>query len=313
MFQQLISVLRGSNWGAKVPGPDGQMYDTGVRQFAETLAATLQKMSEGEIQVSQPITIINIGQGPAIRVNQQGGSAAAIEFNVPGGPSSSVGVGLGNQGIVANEFVPHPGYALPPESINQSMSTFGGNGGGVTAVAGEGFEATTRQSSGTLAGTGPLEANSPTNTGGSGSGKNPGSGDVGHGYRTLPSGFPILIGSVNTGAGPLAGYPVLTYAAPGGGGATTVTGSDVYRGLPLPGVPVTPTFSAADFLGNIHMNSDGFMEGRINNITVLWQTGNSGGVSGSQTVVTAVSCNGGSLSVTTASLGFSNGLYTGTT
>lgn len=312
MFQQLISTLLGTDWGRKIPGPDGKLHDTGVKEFAEQLASALQKMSEGEIQVSSPIILVNTGQGPALRVQQYGGSAAAIQVDVPGGPSATMGVGLGNQGLVANEVVPNPQYALPPESINRSMSTLGQNGGAVTPTPGEGYGASTPQTTGTLAGSGPLPANVPQATGGSGSGESPGSGAVGHGYKGYPSGLPVLKRSTNTGAGAGSGPPPNLPVLYGGGGNVAPGGSTVHTGIPQ-GVPVIPTFSVADFLGNMHVNSNGFMEGRINNITVLWQTGSSGGASGSQTVVTAVSCNAGSLSVTTASMGFTNGLYTGTT
>lgn len=312
MFQQIISALQSRDWGRKVKGADGQLHDTGVNEFAQELASALQKASEGEIQISRPIILVNTGQGPALRVQQYGGSAAAIQVDVPGGPSATLGVGLGNQGLVASEVVPNPQYALPPESINQSMSTLGQNGGAVTPSPGVGYVPATPQTNGTLAGSGPTPANVPQNTTGSGSGANTGSGAVGHGYKGYPSGLPVLKRSTNTGAGAGSGPPPNLPVLYGGGGYAAPGGSTVHTGIPQ-GVPVIPTFSVADFLGNMHVNSDGFMEGRINNITVLWQTGSSGGASGNQTVVTAVSCNAGSLSVTTASMGFTNGLYTGTT
>ncbi len=156
MFQDVIAALQNRQWGNKIKDANGANHDTGVQEFVETLCSALQSMSESPINLSQPLTFNNFTGGPAIFINQNGGDARAIETRLPDGTFSSYGVGLGNQGVVANELIPMLCWALPPEQTDQLQSQ-GKGGGSVLEDPGVGFEFQFPKNTGVHGGTLGLE------------------------------------------------------------------------------------------------------------------------------------------------------------
>lgn len=150
LFPGLASQLLGRNWGAQIEDKDGKVHDTGVQKLAETIAAALT--DQKPVEIDRPIEIINKSGGPAIRILDASGSNQGLEVFNRDGQSSTVGIGLGNQGLVANNLVPVPEFEISPFALNafspiapgglgqyglpagamNNAATFGG--GGVTPV-----------------------------------------------------------------------------------------------------------------------------------------------------------------------------------
>ena len=102
-----------------------------VQEFVEALVAALSS-SDG-ITLDEPLVLNNKTNGPAIRINNTGDSNhSGLSVINDNGEQSTLGVGMGSEGIVANEFVPLVNYALDPDLVHQKYSSTGGHGGATT-------------------------------------------------------------------------------------------------------------------------------------------------------------------------------------
>jgi hypothetical protein len=260
MFQQLASQLAAGSW------------DASVQPLVNALQAALANKT---IHITQPVTIVNQTAGPAFRVLQAAGDSRAIEVRMPNGQSTTMGVGLGNRGLVANEFVPVSEYALPLESVQAEYSQQGGRNGGGVAIAqyngGQGF----------------VSRNVPPNFG---FGR-------GTGYEALPSSPGATQRSqLLSGSGLGGGGPEIQEA----GGLEALDGARRGQSPPFGGLagPIT----------NIYVNDCGeytvpFPGGEMGGCG-----GGSSGYTGTVQLVTNVTCSGSTLTVTKQSFVFENGL-----
>lgn len=202
MFQQLVSQLRSRNWTNK----------DGLQSFVDELTTLLEATSTNPIQITKPLKIENYSGQPAIDIVNVGGDARAINFRTADGVETSFGAGLGNRGLVANEFVPVPIYFLPPESILR-MGTQGAKTGLVDDVPTGELDSQFPQNTGPYSGTGPLPEGMPP--------EEVGNGELGHGYWSYPGRIgPSLGQQVGTGGGAGSGgtYPGEDENQTGGGG-----------------------------------------------------------------------------------------------
>lgn len=304
MFDALIRELESQNFGAKVKGADGRSVDTGVQELADVLVAALRSMSETGFQTNQPIIVNNRSGGPAFVVNNYGGDARAMQVNLPDGTNSSFGVGLGNQGIVANEVVPDLTYLLDL-SVVQVFQSMGGGGGASTETPGEGVAAAKPQNTGYVGGCGPLLPNLPPETG-------VGGGVVGSGYRPITGGpCPLPEQEAGTGAGLGSGGQFPGENGRAGGGNPSRTGPEWAFGQRI----ATATKEVLPTIAQVwhsfrKVNSDQWSFRWGNQSFYVSTFDMSGGLSASKTVVTDVECSGGTLSVTTETVTITKGLIT---
>lgn len=127
IFSELVANLRQNEYGTKITDKDGALKDTGVQAFVEDFLDALN--SNSPINIDNPIQINNNGTGPAFLMNNQGDSPVIMEMYAQGGQYASVGVGLGNEGIVSNEFIPLPWYAIDSQVAHQKYTNAGEQGG----------------------------------------------------------------------------------------------------------------------------------------------------------------------------------------
>lgn len=302
LFGQFVNQLQAQSWKS----PDGQ-------KMADILTAIFS--DESPISLDQPITIINNTAQAAINITGVADSRA-IEITTPGGQVSSMGVGVGNTGLIANEFVPMPEYMLPADVASQYYSTVPNKAGGTTATPGELRETTRPYNTPPLSAPGILPSNTPTGVGGQ-------TGQTFSG-RGRATGYPVLIApgtpvehEIASGGGPgsggssPSGLPVLKYA----GTMPVLKGRATGSGVP--GRTHTGMQNLVPWGESLAYarHGDNGLEVTVGNRRYFWPLngGPGSGATGTQTVVTAVSCTAGTLSVTTATLNFINGLYTGTT
>lgn len=301
MFQNLAQELTNQQWGTKIT-VDGRNHDTGVQALAEKLAAMFEAMSKAPISISQPIYINNYSGGPAFIINQLGGDARSFQTQMPDGTFSSIGVGLGNQGVVANELVPMLAWAIPPEATDQLQSLGNRGGGSVTETPGEGFTQTNPKNTGVLGGVGYVPDNMPLEPG-------TGGGIFGSGYK-VNGGYPPPPPSFQTGSGGgLGSYGNTTLGSTsnGGGGDTTRLGTFMGLGKQY-------YDHVVEMFGGITAAIHSFRNGSFRWGNKTWYVNENaltGGLTGSQAIVTAVSCTAGTLSVTSKTMTYTNGLITG--
>lgn len=304
MFQNLAAMLTGRQWGNRVK-VDGKTVDTGVQELAEQLATMFDAMSKSPISITQPIVIQNYSGQPAFVVHQLGGDARALETRMPDGTQSSIGVGLGNIGIVANEVVPDINYALETDNLTPLQSQGRGQGE-VIQTPGAGFESGNPKNTGFIGGTGRFPANMPPEEG-------VGGGEVGHGYKTHGGAIgPGVEMQVGTGGGAGSGGNFPGEGGSGGGGGSTVrVGQAVGHGVPM-------VDQVREAIPGITQTVAGFRPDTNGDWTFRWKgvtfyvprAALSGGITGSQSIVTSVSCYAGVLSVTTKTLTYVNGIIT---
>lgn len=122
--------MGGKFWGTKFPDKDGVLKDTGVQEFVETLLQILS--SVGPIQLDRPLEFLNNTDGPAIKIYNNGPNVdwMGIRVQDPAGNQAQFGIGLGNEGIVANNYVPTPTFWLDPNDVHRFYSVSGDNAGG---------------------------------------------------------------------------------------------------------------------------------------------------------------------------------------
>ncbi len=159
-----------------------------VLKLVDVLSAILS--SDAPINMDSSLKLVNNSTGPAIQVSGVGDSRA-LEIKMAGDMVASMGVGLGNTGLVANDLVPRPEYYISPEAINQLFSTLGQKGGLYTQTPGELQEQTYADTSQPYSGPGWVPTNTPTDVGGE-SGQSIGTGGRGTGYIGPP--YPADIG-----------------------------------------------------------------------------------------------------------------------
>lgn len=105
--------------------------DATLQEFKEAMIAGCK--SQAAIELEEPLVLNNNTNGPAIVVNNTNTVChEGIWITDPAGRSVKVGVGLGSEGIVANEFIPRPEFSLPPVTVSERYSDIGNNGGSVT-------------------------------------------------------------------------------------------------------------------------------------------------------------------------------------
>lgn len=124
-----IKAFLGKFWGGKVKDENGTLKDTGVQEFVEEFIARLQ--SQGPITLNKPLEFLNNTNGPAIKIFNNGPLADwhGIRLKDKEGNEAQFGIGLGNEGINANSFIPDPRYAIEPDDIQRFHSDLGGNAG----------------------------------------------------------------------------------------------------------------------------------------------------------------------------------------
>ena len=102
-----------------------------VQEFAEALVAALSS-SDG-ITLDEPLVLNNKTNGSAIRINNVGSTNhSGLSVINDNGEQSTLGVGMGSEGIVANELVPLVNYSLDPDLVHQKYSSSGKHGGDTT-------------------------------------------------------------------------------------------------------------------------------------------------------------------------------------
>lgn len=192
LFSQAAFHLRQSRLGQTLQ----PLVDTFVRIFTSTQPIT----------ITGPIRIINTGQGPAISIINQENSVKLIEGWDQDGHYVSLGIGLGSEGIVANELILRPNFSIDPEIAHQAY-TNAGNQGGVQETDPEGFANIYAF---------PGSGNDPLNTRANA---------LGHGYGTGTSGsglqYDILGGNETF-------YVVPPPSGGGGGGGSGSGGGAIY-------------------------------------------------------------------------------------
>lgn len=120
----------GKFWGGKVRDENGALRDTGVQEFVEELVRVLT--SQGPIKLERPLEFINKTNGPAIKIYNDGPQVDWMGVRVEdrAGNQAQLGIGLGNEGINANSFIPDPRYAITPEDQHRFHSDLGDNAAG---------------------------------------------------------------------------------------------------------------------------------------------------------------------------------------
>lgn len=295
MFQQLAQQLEASEWGRRIKDNEGVARDPGVQEFVEYFIACLRSMNE--INIDKPIVVNNTSAGPAFTVNNIGGDARAIQINLANGQNGSLGIGLGNKGVVANEVVPLPHYYLRQDIVNITLNTTGENGGVTTTEPPNIFLRRPPNTGGT-GGAGELPDGVP-NTDVGGTCNKPGGGTVGSGYTVYPAqGMMPRYREVGSGGGPgslgLPGIQAREGAdfKSGGGGATCRRGEYEGRGV-YPGqtdVPVVTQPLIVILIEIVNLTTDGY--------------------TGTVDVVTNVECVAGEIVVTTKTMTFKKGILT---
>ena len=102
-----------------------------VQEFAEALVAALS--SADGITLDEPLVLNNKTNGSAIRINNVGSTNhSGLSVINDNGEQSTLGVGMGSEGIVANELVPLVNYSLDPDLVHQKYSSSGKHGGDTT-------------------------------------------------------------------------------------------------------------------------------------------------------------------------------------
>lgn len=120
--------LAGKFWGGKIPGPDGTLRDTGVQEYNEEVLRLLS--SQSPIPLHRPLEFINYTNGPGIIMHNVGQTDwMAIRIRDRRGNESQMGIGLGNENLLANEYIPHPDASIDPFDANRFYSDLGGNAG----------------------------------------------------------------------------------------------------------------------------------------------------------------------------------------
>lgn len=120
--------LAGKFWGTKVRDDNGVLKDTGVQELVETLLQILS--SVGPIELHRPLEFINRTNGPAMKIYNTGDDDwHGIRVHDNRGNESQLGIGLGNENLLANEFIPHPDASIDPFDQQRFYSDLGGNAG----------------------------------------------------------------------------------------------------------------------------------------------------------------------------------------
>ena len=120
-----------SLFGGVVANLTQKEWSPEVQEFAEALVAALSS-SDG-ITLDEPLVLNNKTNGSAIRINNLGDTNhSGLSVINDNGEQSTLGVGMGSEGIVANEFVPLVNYSLDPDLVHQKYSSSGGHGGDTT-------------------------------------------------------------------------------------------------------------------------------------------------------------------------------------
>lgn len=118
--------LTGKFWGTKIKDASGILKDTGVQEFVETFIQAITSI--GPIQLDRPLEFINPTNGPAIKIYNTGDvDWQGIRLRDKAGNEAQFGIGLGNEGINANSFIPHPKYSIDPNDMHRFYSELGGN------------------------------------------------------------------------------------------------------------------------------------------------------------------------------------------
>lgn len=282
-----------------------------LQKLADVLSSIFS--STAPIQLSSPLVLENHTAQAAIQVVGNADSRA-VEITTPGGQQASMGVGLGNTGIVANEYIPLPEFMFPPEMVNQWYSTASGKAGAVTNTPGELPDTTRAYNLQPASATGILPNNTPTGVGGETGQTFSGPGRP-TGYPAFVQPPPDPVGEVSSGGGlgsggKFKGAPTLIYA----GQVPSIKGRQTGSGRPGQTHDMQVLTPWSEVFAYARHGTAG-LELTVGNKRYFWPLngGTGSGQTGTQTIVTAVSCNAGTLSVTTATLNFVLGLYTGTT
>lgn len=107
------------------------MFDTRSleRSFrdADELADAVRKiLSSATLQIQSPIIVRNKGSGPAFRVINSGAEThRVLEAIDSAGEEVRLGIGMGSMGIVANELVPDPNFAIDATFAQLAIATAG--------------------------------------------------------------------------------------------------------------------------------------------------------------------------------------------
>ena len=217
----LINKLDQQEYGTKIETKDGRYVDTGVQKFMDALRDAANDPTP--LSINQPITINNFGVGPAFLINNQGPSVQGMEIFDADGHYASVGVGLGSEGIIANQTIPLPQYTVDTKVADSKYSNMGGKCGVAVASPPDPTTTISVVNPGML-GSRPYQVRTPGGHSGSGyTGNAICDVESGYGLEQSGSGFPydILGGNdtftVDDPAGtPGSGSELTAYADPTG-------------------------------------------------------------------------------------------------
>jgi len=308
----LARMLQQQSFGTRIKDQNGRLQDTGVDQLAQVLIDYCN--SDAPIEMTGPLQLINHGSTAAIVVDNNGGDSRAFEIRLPNGQYGSLGIGQGNVGVVANELRSDPAYWLPDTSTQETGTSIGQRGGQWEQTPGSLPVQVYPFNVFPVSGIGRLPAtNVPTDT--DGNGARWGSG--------LPTGYfpayptpqiPRPADGIGAATDPTSDgqfRPAVMTDVNGGGGRERHSGPDVGTGRRelSPPFQSPPNFGAVWGSYSPETNGPQFTVGGE---VVYWPlVPSDDGFTGTKTIVTAVACSSGSLSITTEDFTFERGLLTG--
>lgn len=122
LFEAALPLLDSDDFGTKIRDVNGKLRDTGVNVFRDVMKVIFN--SQGPIDLSRPIVINNHTDGPAIIINNMGptNQTQGVQIGDEAGHQTGLGIGLGNQGIIANWVTPIGNFALNPNAAQYFFS-----------------------------------------------------------------------------------------------------------------------------------------------------------------------------------------------
>lgn len=289
LYQNAAERLLSENWGTRIVDPEtGERKDTGVMALAEEVVSLLMS---GKLTLNDTLVLrTKVNGKPALKIIEEddGSMSTGIQVENKEGQVAKVGIGLQSEGLVANELLPLIYYAVSQEVATQ---LFRNNGGSTGPDGSTGYRDPGSANSNTLPTTlSGIKEGDPV---GDGTGWKPMTNSASGGYPHQPIPLGQILGNL---------------FQQGRGGATGC-------GLEIAGTPKKLRVKNSDLVGDgliadgtcgmkVRLDTDGsliFSSGKLR----------AGGINGTFTVVEAVSCSGGTLTVTTKDWTFTNGVLTG--
>ena len=132
MFDDLVGILRNRQWGSRFK--DGERnIDTGVQELADELARYFSNWGREPIDQHHTLIFNNQTNGPSIVINNEGDvDHHGVWVLNEAGQSAKLGIGLGSEGLIANEIIVRPEYIMDPEIVHTAYSDVASGNGGAT-------------------------------------------------------------------------------------------------------------------------------------------------------------------------------------